>query len=124
MKSISVKGPSFINNLDSDQSTYTKKAFNFCKDNTPSSKAILFLAFQTDQNKHKGLAFQTTLHILPTKVPFHPKRVSLTEKGNTHYTLNKVNNNFHTSLVFSQWRRRWPMCQALRKTPKTENSLT
>ena len=50
MKSISVEGPSFINNLDSDQSTYTKKAFNFCKDNTPSSKAILFLTFQTDQN--------------------------------------------------------------------------
>ena len=30
----SVEGPSFINNLDYDQSKYTKNAFNFCMDNT------------------------------------------------------------------------------------------
>ena len=109
MKSISVKGPSFINNLDSNQSKYTKKAFSFCMDGTPPSKAILFIAFQTDQNKHKEPAFQVALHFLPTKDHFHPKRVSLTEEGNTQYTPNKVKNSFHTSLFFSQWRRRWLM---------------
>lgn len=73
-------------------------------DNTPPSKAILFLAFQTGQNKHKGPAFQTVLRFLPTQTPFHPKRVSISEEGNTQYTPNNVKNNSHTSLVFSQWR--------------------
>ena len=100
MKSISVEGPSFINNLDSDQSKYTKNAFSFCMDKTPPSKAILFLAFQTGQNKHKKPAFQTVLRFLPIKDPFHPKKVSLTEEENTQDTPNKVKNNFHTSLVF------------------------
>ena len=85
-KSISVEGPFFINNLDSDQSKNTKNAFSFCKNTHPSSKAILFFAFQIDQNKHKGPVFQTALRFLPTKAPFHPKRVSLTEAGNTQYT--------------------------------------
>ena len=73
MKSISVEGQSFINNLDFDQSKYTKNAFSFCKDSTPSSKAIMFLTFQNDQNKHKGPAFQTALCFLPTKSPFPPQ---------------------------------------------------
>ena len=71
-------------------------------DITPSSKTILFLTFQTDQNKHKGSAFQTILRILPKKDLFHPKRVSLTEERNTQDSPNKVKSNFHTSLVFSQ----------------------
>ena len=82
MKSISIEGPSFINNLDSVQSKYTKKDFSFYMDSTPSSKAILFLVFQTNQNKHKGPTFQIALRFLPTKAPFRPKRVSLTEEGN------------------------------------------
>ena len=108
MKSISVEWSSFINNLDSNQSKYTKNAFRLCMDSTPPSKASLFLT-QTDQNKHKRLAFQTVLRFLPTKDHFHSKKVSLTEEGNTQYTSNKVKNSFHTSLVFSQWRRRWSM---------------
>ena len=70
-------------------------------DSTYSSKVTLFPTFQTDQNKHKRFASQTVLRFLPTKDPFHPKRVSLTEEGNTQDTPNKVKNNFHTSLVFS-----------------------
>ena len=73
-------------------------------DSTPSSKTILFLAFQTDQNKHNGPTFQTVLHFLPTKDPFQPKRVSLTKEGITQDTANKVKNSFHTSILFSQWR--------------------
>ena len=83
MKLINVEGPYFINNLDSDQSKCAKNVCNFWMDSTPPSKAILFLAFQTDQNKHKGPTFQTALCFLPTKNPFHPKRVSLIEDGNT-----------------------------------------
>ena len=98
MKLINVEGPSFINNLDSDQSKCAKNVCNFWMDSTPPSKAILFFVFQADQNKYKGFAFQTALRFLPTKDPFHPKRVSPTEEGNTH-----------TSLVFSRWRRRWLM---------------
>ena len=52
-------------------------------DNTLSSKAIIFLAFQADQNKHNGPSCQTALRFLPTNDLFHPKRVSLTEEGNT-----------------------------------------
>ena len=75
-------------------------------DNTLSSKAILFLTFQMDQNKHNGLACQTTLRFLPTKDPLHPKRVSFTEEGNTQDTPNNEKSNIHTSLIFSQWRKR------------------
>ena len=52
-------------------------------DNTLSSKAILFLAFQMTQNKHNGPTCHTAFLFLPTKEPLHPKRVSFTEKGNT-----------------------------------------
>ena len=54
MKFINVKGPVFIDNLVFNQSEKTKEAFSLCKDSTPSLKAILFLAFQIDQNMHKG----------------------------------------------------------------------
>ena len=69
IKSIKVKGPSFINNLVSDHSKYTKEAFNLWMDNTLSSKAILFLAFQMDQNKYNGPACHTALRFLPTRTP-------------------------------------------------------
>ena len=107
MESINIVGPAFINSLVSDQSEKTKKAFSLCRDSTPSSKVMLFLAFQTDQNKHRGAAFHTVLRFLPTQAPSHPKKVSLTKAGNTQHTPNRVKNSFHTSLIFSQWRRRW-----------------
>ena len=102
MKFIIVVGPSFINNLVFDQSEKTKKAFSLCRDNIPSSKAMLFLTFQTDQNKHRGATFHTLLRFLPIQAPSHPTRVSLTEEGNTQHTPNKVKNRFHIVLVFSQ----------------------
>ena len=64
MKSINVERPSSIDSLVSDQSEKTKEVFSFC---TPSLKAILFLVFQTDQNKHRGPAFHTVLRFLPTQ---------------------------------------------------------
>ena len=67
IKSIKVKWPYFINNLVSNQSKYTKEAFSLWMDSTLSSKAILFLVFHIDQNKHKGPTFQTALRFLPTK---------------------------------------------------------
>ena len=107
MKFISIKGPVFIDNLVFDQSEKTKEAFSLCKDSTPSSKAIPILAFQTDQNKHRGAVFHIVLCFLPSQSPSQPKRASLTDEGNTQHTPNKVKNNFHTSLVFSQWKRKW-----------------
>ena len=76
-------------------------------DDILSLKAVLFLAFQTDQNKHNGPSCQTALRFLATKDPLHPKRVSFTEEGNTQDTPNNERSNTHTSLVFLQWRRRW-----------------
>ena len=82
-------------------------------DSTPTSKAMLFLTFQTDQNKHRGAIFHTVLRCLPTQAPSQPTRVSLTEEVNTQHTPSKVKNIFHTSLVFSQWRRRWSIDSSL-----------
>ena len=76
-------------------------------DSTLSSKSILFIAFQTDQNKRNRHTCHIALRFLPTKDPLHPKRVSFTKEGNTQDTPNNEKNNIHTSLVFSQWRRRW-----------------
>ena len=100
MKFINVKGPVFIDNLVFNQSEKTKEAFSLCKDSTPSSKATLFLAFQTDQNKHRRRTFHTILPFLPTQAPSQPKKVSITEEGKTQHTPNRIKNSFHTSLVF------------------------
>ena len=52
-------------------------------DNTPSSKAIEFLAFQLTQNKHNGPSCHAIFLFLPTKEPLQPKKVSFTECGKT-----------------------------------------
>ena len=91
--------------LVSDQRKQTKDPFGPWMESTLSSKAILFLAFQIVQEMQKGLAFQSFLCFLPTKVPFQPKSVALTEKGSTHDTPKRVNNISHKALVFTQWRR-------------------
>ena len=76
-------------------------------DNTQSSKAIEFLALHMTQNKHNGPNRHATFLFLPTKESLHPKRVSFTERGKTQETPKKERSNIHTSLVFSQWMRRW-----------------
>ena len=76
-------------------------------DNTPSSKAIEFLVFQIIQNKHNGPKSHATFLFLPTKEPLQPMRVSFTKRGKTQETPKKERNKVHTSLVLSQWRRRW-----------------
>ena len=76
-------------------------------DSTPSSKAIEFLAFQITQNKHNGPICHATFLFLPTKESLRPMRVSFTECGKTQETPKKERSNVHTSLVLSQWRRKW-----------------
>ena len=41
-------------------------------DNTPSSKAIVFLAFQMTQNKHNGPKSHVTFLFLPIREPLQP----------------------------------------------------
>ena len=82
-------------------------------DSPQSSNAIEFLSFQITQNKHNGPNCHATFLFFPTKDPLHPKRVSLTERGKTHETPKKERNTIHTSLVFSQWIRRWSIVSSL-----------
>ena len=63
MKSINIKGPSFINILVSDHNKYTKEPFILLMASTSSSKAIMFLAFQTVQKIHKGPTLQSTFYL-------------------------------------------------------------
>ena len=79
IKSIKVEGPPFIHNLVFDHSKYIKEAFNLWMDNTLSSKAILFLAFQMTQNKYNDPTCHIVFLFLPTKEPLHPKKVSFAE---------------------------------------------
>ena len=72
-----------ISNFASDQKRQTKEFFRLWIENSSLSKAILFLAFQIVQNKHKGSALQTFLFFLPTNEPCQPKSVSLTNEGST-----------------------------------------
>ena len=60
-------------------------------DSTSSSNAILFLTFQTVQKIHKGSALQTSFLFFPTKDPFQPKSIILTEAGSTH-CIQSINN--------------------------------
>ena len=82
-------------------------------DSPQSSNAIEFLAFQITQNKHNDPNCHATFLFFPTKEPLHPKRVSLTKRGKTHETPKKERNTIHTSLVFSQWIRRWSIDSSL-----------
>ena len=104
-----VNGPSFVNKLASDQSELRKEVFSLWIKNTSSSKAILFLVFQTVQKMQRGPTFQTVLRFFPTKKPFQPNRVSLINNRNTQDTSKRVKSISHNALVFSQWRRGWLM---------------
>ena len=101
IKSIKVEDPSFIHNLVSNQSKYTKEFFSFWMDSTPSSKTE-FLVFQTTQNKHDGLKSHATFLFLPTKEPLQPMRVSFIERRKTQETPKKERSKVHTFLVLSQ----------------------
>ena len=56
-----------INNFISNQGKQTKSLFSFWIEKTLLLNAMLFLTFQTVQNKHKGLACQTFLHFFAHK---------------------------------------------------------
>ena len=104
-----VNGPSFVNKLASDQSELRKEVFSLWIKNTSSSKAILFLVFQTVQKMQRGPTFQTVLRFFPTKKPFQPNRVSLINNRNTHDTPKRVKASptmllsFHNEEGGGQW---------------------
>ena len=120
-KLIKVSGQSSINNSDSNQRKQTKSLFNIWKENISLSNAILFLAFQTVQNKHKGLAFQTFLCFLSTKESCHPSKGSLTNEDSIQDTPKSVKSSSH--LVYSQWRSRWYMESSRTRQPSLSLNL-
>ena len=102
-----VKGTSFIHPFAYDQRKQTKELFKLWIKSSSSSKAILFLVFQTIQNKHNGPPLHTFLRFLSTNEPCHRNRVSLTDDGNIQDTPKTAKSNSHKTLVFTQWTRRW-----------------
>ena len=105
IKSTKVEGPYFINSFVSNQRKYTKEFLSLWIDNSSSSKATLFLGFQTVQKRHNGLALQTPFVFFPTKDPSHPKSVAFTVAGSTHCTPKREQSNSQRILALEQWRR-------------------
>ena len=56
-----------------------------------------------------GAAFQALIHLLSTKEPCHPRRVSLTNSDKTHRTPKMESTSYHKILALPQWRRIWSM---------------
>ena len=61
------KGPTTIEELAQDKRLQTNEFFNLWVDQVSLSKTILFLSFQTVQNKQRGAARQTFLWFLSLK---------------------------------------------------------
>ena len=106
-KLIKGKGPTSKQDLDQDQRLQTNKYFILWIEITSLSKAILFLFFQTNQNKQRGSAIQAFLRFLPTKEPCQPRRVSLAESRRTHITPNRAKTSSHKTLALEQWIKMW-----------------
>ena len=64
-----VRGASSKHPFASNQRQETKELFSLWIESSSPSKAILFLAFHTIQNKHNGPAFHTFLRLLVLKRP-------------------------------------------------------
>ena len=77
------KGPTAIEELTQDKRLQTNEFFNLWVDKASLSKTILFLSFQTVQNKQRGAARQAFLCFLSLKETYQLNRVSLTENGRT-----------------------------------------
>ena len=97
------RGPSTMEELAQDKRLQMNEFFNLWIDRTSFSKTILFLSFQTIQNKQRGAARQTLLRFLSFKGASQPKSVSLTENGRTQLTPNKENNRSHKTFALEQW---------------------
>ena len=93
-------GTIFYKQIVSDQSKLRKEFFSLWKDSTSSSKAILFLVFQTVQKMQRGPALQTILCFFPTKEPVQPNRVSLTDE-NTQDTPKRVKSISYNAHLFT-----------------------
>ena len=101
-KLIKDKGPTTIQDLAQDKRLQAKEFFNLCINKTSLSKTILFLSFQTVQNKQRGAARQTFLCFLSLKEANQSKRVDLTVNGRTQLTPNKENTKSHRTLALEQ----------------------
>ena len=100
-----LRGISSIHPFASDQRQQTKELFKLRIESSSPSKGILFLAFQTIQNKHNGPSLHTFLCFLSTNRPCHPNKVSLTDDGSTQDTQKRAKSNSYKILVFTQWTR-------------------
>lgn len=58
-----------------------------------------FSLFTKSRKIHDEAAFEAFLCFLPTKDPCQLNRFSLTDKGRTQVTLNKVKSKYHSSLA-------------------------
>ena len=81
MRPAKFERPSFMHNLVSHQRKYATELSNLWMGSTSSSKAILFLAFQTFQKRHKGSTLHISYLCLPIRGPFHPFNACLIEEG-------------------------------------------
>ena len=106
-----VRGQSTINNLASDQKEKNKRVFQ----SLDWQHIILECqSISRLSNRPKNVKRSNSPHLLvflPTKEPCQLRRISLTEEGNTQDTPNKT-------LVFEQWRRRWPMVSSFSRHMK------
>ena len=104
MKLINLEGPSLTNILASEQRKQTKDPFSLWMESMLSSKAILFIVFQTVQKRHKRPTLQTFLCFLPTNEPFQPKSIALTKEGSTQDTPKRVKKTSYKTLIFTHRR--------------------
>ena len=109
MKSIKCVYPSPIYTLTHIEKLFRNKLFSIWSNNSSLSKNLLFLSFQSVQKMQVGAALQALLRHFSIKVPFHPRRVSLTMSEITHRTPKMENASCYSNLALSQWRRIWSM---------------
>ena len=117
-KLIKERGPPFKQDLAQEKRLQTKEFFILRIDKTSLSKTIMFLSFQTVQNKQKGAARQVFPRFLSTKEADHPEKVSLTVNERTQWTPNKENTRSHKTLALGQWTRMWFIVSSLAQHKK------
>ena len=101
-KLIKEQGPPSKQDLAQEKRLQTKEFFILRIDKTSLPKTIMFLSFQTVQNKQRGAARQVFPPFWSTKEADHPERVSLTVNERTQLTPNKENTRSHKTLALGQ----------------------
>ena len=91
--------PNAAHNLDHTQRLQSKTSLIPWSDSSLLSNTLLFLSFQTVQNKHKRAARETFFLFLPKKDPCQLESNSLTEEGSTRDTPNRANKRCQDTMV-------------------------